>query len=135
MTSSQTHSTLEVRVAGTSNDDSVVIISHIPRTLRACTPRTRCPQDSTPSRTPPDSGGQNWGSQTFIRKVEYQGYKKLDRSAQEDLDKLLQAAEKIKTLYDQLHLLLLVVHLFSRVDGYQDAEKLTSAVARAGSTY
>ena len=41
---------------------------------------------------------------------EFSGYKQLDRSGKGDIDKLVEAAEKIKKLCDELRITVLAVH-------------------------
>ncbi|KAI0365792.1 xylose isomerase-like protein [Pilatotrama ljubarskyi] len=62
---------------------------------------------------------------------EFPGYQKLDEHGNGDLDKLLQAAEKVRKLCEGLRLSILAVHPFSQFEGYEDTRKRTTGFERA----
>ncbi|TBU25420.1 xylose isomerase-like protein [Dichomitus squalens] len=66
---------------------------------------------------------------------EYPGYKQLDRSGKGDIDKLVQLAENVKKLCDDLHLTILAVHPFDKFEGYQDSAKRTAGFERAAAWF
>ncbi|PCH35139.1 xylose isomerase-like protein [Wolfiporia cocos MD-104 SS10] len=62
-------------------------------------------------------------------------YKKLDNSGNGDLEKLLEAAGKIKSLCNELGLKVLVVHPFSEFEGYESARKRAEGFERAAAWF
>ncbi|KAI0353900.1 xylose isomerase-like protein [Trametes cingulata] len=62
---------------------------------------------------------------------EFPGYQKLDEHGSGDLDKLLQAADKVKKLCEELGLSILAVHPFSQFEGYEDTQKRATGYERA----
>ncbi|KAI0765854.1 xylose isomerase-like protein [Trametes elegans] len=62
---------------------------------------------------------------------EFPGYRKLDNNGNGDLDKLVQAAEKVKKLCEELGLTVLAVHPFAQFEGYEDAQKRAAGLNRA----
>ncbi|CDO71054.1 hypothetical protein BN946_scf184844.g58 [Trametes cinnabarina] len=66
---------------------------------------------------------------------EYPGYQKLDDSGKGDLDKLVQASEKIWQLCEALDISILAVHPFSQFEGYEDKEKRAIRFERAAAWF
>ncbi|KAI0628617.1 xylose isomerase-like protein [Trametes polyzona] len=66
---------------------------------------------------------------------EFPGYRKLDDRGHGDLDKLVQAAEKIKRLCDDLGLSVLAVHPFAQFEGYEDAQKRAIGFEKAAAWF
>ncbi|EMD32278.1 hypothetical protein CERSUDRAFT_118976 [Gelatoporia subvermispora B] len=66
---------------------------------------------------------------------EFSDYKKLDDRGQGDIDKLVEAAGKIKALCEKLELNILVMHPFSQFEGYEDVDKRAKGFERAAAWF
>ncbi|KAI0331805.1 xylose isomerase-like protein [Cubamyces sp. BRFM 1775] len=62
---------------------------------------------------------------------EFPGYQKLDEHGNGDLGKLLQAADNVRKLCEELRISILAVHPFSQFEGYEDTKKRATGFERA----
>ncbi|GJE85429.1 xylose isomerase-like protein [Phanerochaete sordida] len=62
-------------------------------------------------------------------------YQKLDEKGGGDVDKLCQVAKKVKTLCQELGMEILVVHPFSKFEGYKDQKQKQQGLSRAESWF